>query len=380
MRQSQRTSREDTHLTYQHPPAPDYQELEPSPSPSSPQEESGKAAPSFERIPVQILKGEQAETYCQLLEALIRGGKPNNTFPSGRGLANLVYLLRPSTNRGLSNEIQINLRNGLPHEPDVGRIIADKDICEKILRSHDLASVRARVDEASKRLVSRLDYYLDVQKRELPERFRLDLKLKRIDETTQVADFIAVFERFDPGEGVFTLYQIHLRHQSDRWSKPKVELLGDDLRYTEEFRNVISRYSSDEAEFAFILLSDVPGITVQEISRGRIGPLWMKGVPSPPAIAALLEQYPGEAILSFPFEKVFVPEVEGKEDSNRDPFGRLYRPSLNPENRELADARARKLGYIVHKERKFACTRNLIAPLRKVCADLGNPCVIYQAR
>lgn len=329
---------------------------------------------------MQVLKGEQAEAYCNLLESLIRGGKPNNFFPSGRGLTNLVYLLRPSTNRGLSDEIRINLRNGLPHEPDVGRVIADKDICEKVLRSHDLATVRSRVDEASKRLVNRLDYYLDVQKRDLPERFRLDLKLKRIDEAATIADFIAVFERFDPGEGVFTLYQIHLRHQSDRWSKPKVELLGDDLRYTEEFRNVISRYSSDEAEFAFILLSDVSGITVEEISRGRIGPLWMKGITCPPPIAELLEKYPGEAILNFPFEKVFVPEKDDKEDANRDPFGRLYRPSLSQENRELADARAKKLGYVVHKDRKFACTRNILGPLRKLCADLGHPCVIYPAR
>lgn len=331
-------------------------------------------------MPVQVLKGEQAEAYCNLLDSLLRAGRPNNFFPSGRGLSNLVYLLRPSTNRGLSDEIKINLRNGLPHEPDIGRVIADKDICEKVLRSHDLASVRARVDEASKRLVNRLDYYLDVQKRELPQRFRLDLKLKRIDEAATIADFIAVFERFDPGEGVFTLYQIHLRHRSDRWSKPKVELLGDDLRYTEEFRNVISRYSSDEAEFAFILLSDVTGITVEEISRGRIGPLWMKGINCPPPIAKLLEEHPGEAILNFPFEKVFVSEKEDKEDSNRDPFGRLYRPSLSEENRELADARAKSLGYVVHKERKFACTRNILAPLRKLCSDLGFPSVIYPAR
>lgn len=365
-------------MTFQPPSSPQYEEMEPS-RPSH-AEESGEASPSFERVPVQVLEGEHAETYCKLLEGLIRGGKPNNTFPSGRGLANLVYLLRPSTNRGLVDQVRVNLRNGLPHEPDVGRVIADKDICKKVLQSHDLASVRSRQDEASKRLVNRLDYYQDVAKRELPERFRLDLKLKRIDETNQIADFIAVFERFDPGEGVFTRYQIHLRHQCDRWSKPKVELKGDDLRYTEEFRNVISRYSSDEAEFAFILLSDVAGITVQEISRGRIGPLWMKGVPCPPEIAELLERHPGNVILNFPHEKVFVPEVEGKEDDNRDPFARLYRESLSAENKELADARAAKLGYIVHKDRKFACSKPILAPLRKLCADLGKPCVIYPGR
>lgn len=370
-------------MTFETPASPQYEELEPrryTPTAPEDHEKVEQAPPSFERTPMQRLVGERAEAYCKLLEGLIRGGRPSNSYPSGRGVGNLVYLLRPSTNRGLSNELKVNLHNGLPSEPDIGRVIADKDICQKLLRSHDVAAVRERVDEASKRLVNRLEYYHDVEKRRLPERFRLDLKLKRIDEKQQIADFIAVFERFDPGEGVFTRYNIHLQHQSDRWSKPKVELMGDDLRYTEEFRNVISRYSSDEAEFAFILLSDIPGIKVQEVSRGRIGPLWMKGILAPEPIKELLDKHPGNAILNFPFEKVFLPEVEGRTDENRDPFARLYRQSLDEENQILADARAKKLGYVVHKERKFACTKPILAPLRALCQELGKPCVIYPGR
>lgn len=359
------------------PTSPEYEEVDRA-APSAAQRE--QAAASFERDPIQILKGDQAETYCRLVESLIRGGKPNSFYPSGRGAENLVHLLRPSTNRGLQNEIQVNLRTGLPDEPNIGRVIADKDVCAKILRTHDVESVHNRVDEASKRLMNRIEYYKEVEKRELPERFSLDLKLKRTDEKEQTADFIALFERFDPGEGIFTRYTIHLRHQSHRWAKPKIELQGDDLRYTEAFRNVISRYSSHEAEFAFILLSDVEGITVEEVSRGRIGPLWMNGVPAPPAIEELLAAHPGNAILNFPYEKVFVPEVEGKTDENRDPFGRLYRESLGAENKEIADARANNLAYVVHKERKFACTKPILGPLRDVLAKLGKPCVIYPGR
>lgn len=359
-------------------PTPDYQNLGNLRQPSSPTTAEG--APAFERDPVQIVKGPQAEVYCQLVEGLIRGGKPNSFFPSGRGAENLVHLLRPSVNRGLTDEVQVNLRTGLPNEPNIGRVIADKDICEKMLRTHDVESVHSREDEASKRLISRMEYYRDVEKRELPDRFRLDLKLKRTNEKDQNADFIALFERFDPGEGIFTRYTIHLRHQNQRWSKPKVELLGDDLRYTEEFRNVISRYSSHEAEFAFILLSDVAGITVEEISRGRIGPLWMTGVKAPEPIEELLAKYPGNAILNFPYEKVFVPEVEGKSDENRDPFARLYRTSLSEDNQQIADARATSLGYVVHKERKFACTKPILGPLKELMVKLGKPCVIYPAR
>lgn len=358
--------------------SPEYDELEPARE-SEPSQPEGSPA-SFEQVPIQVLEGDQAEVYCKLLESLVRGGRPNKSFPSGRGFENLVYLLRPSANRGLSTKVKINLKNGLPHEPDIGRVIADKAVCQKILKSHDVESVRDRQDEASRRLMKRIEYYRDVDKREIPPRFNLDLKLKRTNEKEETADFIAVFERYDPGEGVFTRYSIDLRHKNSRWAKPKVELQGDDLRYTEEFRNVISRYSSDEAEFAFILLSDIPEITVLSVERGRIGPLWMKGVKCPPEIEKLLDENPGNLILNFPYEKAVVPEVEGKEDSNRDPFGRLYRHSLHAETKELADARAAKLGYIVHKERKLACTKPLLAPLRKLLADMGKPCVIYPAR
>lgn len=357
--------------------APQYDELEPSRQ-EAPSSEG--VSPSFEKDPVLVLTGDKAETYCKLLEGLIKGGKANSSFPSGRGLANLAYLLRPSVNRGLTDSVRVNLKNGLPSEPDIGRIIADKDVCKKILASHDVESVQKRTDEASMRLINRIHYYRDVDKREIPDRYSLDLKLRRTNEEAKTADFIALFERYDPGEGVFTRYTISLQHKSERWSKPKVELRGDDLRYTEEFRNVISRYSSDEAEFAFILLSDVPGITVQEIIRCRIGPLWMKGVQGPPQINELLEKYPGNCILNFPQEKVFVPETDDKEDENRDGFARLYRESLPPDHKAIADSRAKRLGYVVQKDRKMVCTKPLLAPLRKLMADLGKPCIIYPSR
>ena len=150
-----RTCRKQDQVTFDT-PAPQYEEVDPSGK-----TEDGSNKPSFKRNPIQVLSGQQAETYCKLVEGLIRGGKPNNSYPSGRGVANLIYLLRPSTNRGLSDQVRVNLNNGLPDEPDIGRVIADKDICERLLRSHDMATVRDRTDDASRRLVSRLDYYQD---------------------------------------------------------------------------------------------------------------------------------------------------------------------------------------------------------------------------
>lgn len=358
------------------PKLPDYEE----PERKRPSEQATASTPSVERDPVRVLDREPAQVYLDLLQKLVRAGKPNKFFPDGRSVENLYYLMTPDANRGLQDSLRLNLRMGLPDEPEIGRVIADKEIASRFLSKHDFEELKGRTDDASVRLFKRVQYYREVNERSVPKRYNLELKLKRVVDDRKTAQFVALFERYDPGEGVFTQYTIHLSHQHQRWSRPKVELKGDDLQYTEGFRNVISRYSSDEAEFAFILLSNVEGITVEEVVRGRIGPLWMEGVRMPAVIQDLMHAHPGNLILNFPQERVALPDKEDKPDTNRDPFGRFYRESLDADSKALADARARKLGYVVHKERKFSCTPGILKPLNELLKGTGKPCVIYPIR
>lgn len=356
------------------PESPEYGELE---ARSSLAAEPAKKS-SMEREPVKTLDAEKAEVYLDVLRRLIKAGRPNKFYPSGRALGNLFYLMSPAANRGLVDKLRINVHTGLPAEPEVGRVIADKEIAQRFVQKHDFEALKQRQDDASKRLLAKVEYYHEVVSKEVPPRYNLELKLKRVFEEEKRAEFTAIFQRFDPGEGVFTLYTIQLSHQHSRWSQPKVELRGDDLRATEAFSNVISRYSSDEAEFAFILLSDVEGITVEEVLRGRVGPLWMEGVTScPPEITELLHQHPGSFILNFPFERVALRTGDNKTDTNRDPFARLYRDSLDPESRAKVLQRAEDLGYLIHKERKLACSQALRQPLGELLKARGKPCVIY---
>lgn len=358
------------------PESPSYDSLEPR------RERKGDdaSAPTLQRDPVKILTGDQAQLYLDLVCRLVKAGRLNRFYPSPRGLENLYRLMSPAATHGLADSVRLNLRNGLPDEPEIGKVIADKEIAERFLRKHDVPEIEHRSDEASLRLMKRLRYYRDVVKSEVPSRIHLHMKLRRVEDNRKTAYFETVFERFDPGEGVFTRYSILLSHHHHRWSRPQIELKGDDLQYTESFRNVISRYSSDEAEFAFVLLSDVPNIKVEEVVRARVGPIWMEGVRMPQEIRELLEKHPGNLILNLPQERVSIPEKEGKTDTNCDPFARFYRQSLEPEARALADQRAHDLGYIVHKERKFSCTPGILGPLRDFLAQLGKPCVIYPAR
>ncbi len=326
------------------------------------------------KAPYTVLRGEAAEFYVEMLRRLVRGARLNRFYPSPHRLGNLFYLMAPSVNQNLVDSIRVNLLTGLPTESEIGRVIADREICERFLAKQDFAGLEKRTDEASKRLFRRVLYYREVARREVPLRTSLELKLRRVDEVNKRAYFLAIWERFDPGEGLFVRYTIDLIHSHSRWCRPQVELRGEDLKYTEAFRNVISRYSSDEAEFAFVLLSDLPNIEVLEVVRCRVGPLWMDGVRMPEAVSELLRKYPGNLILGAPLERVS-PSV--KEDKNLDPFAVFYRESLSEDARRLAEARAAQLGYKVYKERKFCCTREIVEPFRNLLQERGFRCVVY---
>lgn len=342
-----------------------------------------KNAPAYETPEAELkpavqevipLQGDQANIYLDMVRRLVKGVNLNKLYPDPTSLENLFRLMSPAANFGLDDTIKVNPRNGMPTEPDIGRVLADKDASKRFLSKNDLPEIFTRTDEASLRLQKRIHYYRDVAKSDLPKRVHLEMKLRNVDLARKLADFIILFERYDPGEGVFTRYTVSLFHYHTRWNKPQIELQGDDLQYTEAFGNVISRYHSDEAEFAFVLLSDVPGIKVKMVERGRVGPLWFTGSSMPPEIEEILE--PGQFILNVPFERVEVPE-KPKEDLNLDPFGRFYRASLAPEAQAIANKRAEELGYRVHKERKFCCTKGVAERLKKLLAARGSKCVIY---
>jgi hypothetical protein len=352
-------------------PAPEYHDYEPAQS-------EAPSTPGSEGIQYKIvLRDQDADTYLEALRKLIRGGKLNQFYPNPTAQENLYRLMSPSGNEGIDPEIRLNPRCGLPSEPDMGRVVADKDTCDRFLQRNDTPDVMARSDEASYKLHRRIRYLRDVARSELPRRVKLELKLRRVDQVSKTASFYSIFERYDPGEGVFTRYTITLQHQDTRWNRNQVELQGDDLKATEAFRNVISRYHSDEAEFAFILLSQVPGIKVEEVVRGRIGPLWFKEAETvPDEVRRILEQHPGNFILNFPLERVVI-NSSAKEDLLTDPFARFYRNTVEGEARQYALEQAERLGYRVFKERKFCVTRGIAKPFQDLLAERKARCIIY---
>lgn len=316
------------------------------------------------------VEGDTLTRYVRRLTSLIDAARLNHFYPDPRRLRNVYEAMVPTSVRPA---VKIDPRTGMPAEREVSRVFTDARLaCEAVEPSPDSVSQSA----AAQRVRARQVYHDFLRSHPPGEPTSLAVKLRRIEGGARKASFIVVFDRFDLAEAVFTRYTIQLAQVSDNWKRQQVELVGDDLSYTANFRNAISRFTSHEAEFAFLLLSDLPNVTVHEVVRGRVGPLFIRGAEMPPEFAELVAQ-DDAAILHLPLDRA---GIEVTRDGCGDPLAILYRDFLRQtaglENAEPVERRAKQLGYHVWKERKFCCTPGLAAPLSRVLDARGGRCVI----
>lgn len=327
--------------------------------------------------PTAVLSGDRLEHYLVLVDALLDAGRLNKFYPDPAQLRDLYGFMRPGRNEALYPALHIDLRSGLPSEPEVSRVITDAELARAAVRETTQEALDRELEqsgsEAARRRVQRHRYHAALAARPMPTTFGMTLALRRVDPSNKTAHFTVVLDRFDLGDGVFVRYTIQLTQQDSRWTRPQVELVGDDLKYTENFRNVIARFTADEAEFAFLLLSDLRNVRVEEVLRCRVGPLYFRGMQIPKPWEPLFDDHPAAFIMHFPSERAG--RSVSQEGSN-DPIAVLYREFLSPQARQDVEPRVRELGYKVWKERKFACTPDMAEPLRQFLKARGYKCLV----
>ena len=81
-----------------------------------------------------------------------------------------------------------------------------------------------------------------------------------------------------------------------------------------------------------------------------------------------------QAVLHFPLDRA---SIELKSDINNDPFAGMYREFLSGESKDLIEERVKSLGYRVHKDRKFACTKSAEPALRKLLSASAARNIVY---
>lgn len=332
-------------------------------------------APSDLKVPVRPrrrLAGADLDRYAETAARLIAAGRLNKWYPDPYSCANYFKALAASVREGVYDGVWIDLASGTPTLQEVVNVKADRDVAEEFLQGQAARAVAGRTPTA--RVAAKTEYYRKIFPLTLAPITSLDVRLRRIDADKKLASFEAVFDRYDAAENVFTRYTLLMQQKDQALGNALIERSGDYSRQTEAFRRAMERTTADESEIAFLLLGRMEGVRVEEVTRARIGPIWSFAAPSPPGWLPEGPAGAGEFILHLPLDRA---SVDLDEDRDADPFSTIYRHFLSEGSRPLVEEEARRLGYRVHKERKFTCTPGSSQRLRARLREAGASNLIY---
>ncbi len=339
----------------------------------------GPAQPSEQPAGCLVCEAEAADRYVARLRAGLQSARLNNLFPPARLLGAHHGFLGPAGSEGLHERLHLSQLNGLPTAREILRVKIDRELAPAFLAE---AAERPPPPLGTK-LQRRIAYYSRlVQTAIMPsDRMQIDLRHQRSAEGR--AALRMTIDRFDLAGNQFVRYTVLFAQRDRFWHRPHVSLDDSDLAApTEAFRRTASRLTSHEAEVAFLLLSEVEGIEVEDVRRCRVGPLLLPGAAVGGALEALLDPARGPCaatgaqpwILCFPEDRA---GIEVAEHLARDPLARLMRDAVGEEARALIDAKVAEHGYRVVKSRKFVCPAPLSEPLAALCRELGAPSVVH---
>lgn len=318
-----------------------------------------------------LASGDPLERWCLAASRLVLTARLNKFFPDPFGVADTLRLMAPSLRAGIYDGLVLDRASGLPRLKDVVAVHADRANAPEFLREASERSGRA----ATPRFAAKQAYYRELVGVELPPLHRLDIRLRRVFQERKTASFEVVFDRFDAIEDVWVRYTLLLEQTDSAWgSGALLSRSGDYTQQTAAFRTLMEKYAQDDSEITFLLLGKHVGLKVEEVVRGRIGPLWSPICPAPDG------WFPADAsdcyILHCPLDRA---SLGMDDDLDQDPFSNLFKEFLSAESRPLVEEVAARLGYRVHKERKFATTAKAAPLLEARLAEAKTPNVVYTA-
>ena len=320
--------------------------------------------------PQRVLAGAELEAYCAAASSLILAGRLSRSYPDPERSAAFFRALAPSARGAYDPVTVVDLTSGMPTLKELISVQADAELAAGHLK--DLAQ-RPEGRPLSASGQAKACYYAKLALLPIKSLWGLEVRLRRVDTERRCAAFEVVFDRYDPGETVFTRYTILLEQEDASLNSGFLSRKGDYSAQTDAFRDKMERFTQDDSELAFLLLGQVPGLSLEEVTRARIGPLWSPCAPPPPECRADGPE-PGY-VLHFPLDRA---SRALPADRNDDPFSTIYRDYLSQESRPLVEEQAKLLGYRVHKDRKFAATAPAAAALRRRLDLAGKRNIIYE--
>jgi len=286
-----------------------------------------------------VLAADAADRYIDRVSALLRAAHLNSFFCAPERLLRNLTALHSRVHGGLQSQILVVPAAGLPAPSEWARV-------------HD----EGRVQEPVEALKVELRHH----ERD-PEVLHVRVIVDTVENTGLIVRF--TIEMAETAKSVDS-QQLLIRN-------------GDDLFVSPDLRSRLSMLSSASAESAFLELAAHPGVAVQRVTKGTIGPFCLSELPSVLPFGPLLTD-PRGAFASFALD---VASREIVRDGDNDPLShRLLDPQMLDSD-PLAEAeRSRlRLGYHIYRDRKFVTDHATQAALEDLCRSAGTRNIIYLA-
>jgi len=327
------------------------------------------------------LPQDAADRCLDQIKALLRSGRLNSQFMATRPILSSLDALHSRTHGGLYAELEIEPQSGLPTLKEWTRVQTDAAVSESVLADLPAELVlRARLSEPL--------YAKQWLKRRYHSRLKelwsgpiegFQLALKKVDWQKGQVLVQATLDKISN-------FGHLVRLSADFWQlgsgSPLVstDAERETVSARPELRSLLYRLAGMEAEYTFMQLGAVQGITVQRICRGVIGPLYLGEVfrlgaaqRSADGLGRLLAQ-PQSCIASVGLELV---ATDIAQDSNNDPFGNILVERLSEQAASEYQKARQVFGYRVFRDRKFVADGATAPALQALCQAAGTRNVIY---
>lgn len=325
----------------------------------------------------EVLTGEEEQRYVRRFAAIMRAARLNDQYPDPRRLSAHVRAMGPEVHRGQYDGLEINVESGLPTYKEFTRVQTDVSIAAEQLKKLGNRQALAKKAASSshdihQEQLAKYDYYDDIADVRLAPLGAMDVALRRVEPAKNQAHFRILFDKLD-ATGIFVRYAIDLTQRASVWDTTAVQLDEDTASYTDEFKSLIYKFSSMDAEFTYTKLATLSGVDVQRVSRGTVGPIYFTRFDPPEPFDELLDE-PEDFVAMFGIDTA---ALDIRQHRNNDPFGELFETEMSRKMRSTYAQAREQFGYRVYRDRKFVVSRGLEGRLSELCEEMGTKNIVY---
>lgn len=343
----------------------------------------------------QALAEPAASEYLGLLAKAVRAARLSKQFPDRRAYAQTLTALGARAHLGLYDSIFVDARSGLPNMASMTRVVADQTVARDALprmKSQAVLDARRADAEVFERLARKRPYYEGLGRTEIAPVDEHRVLLRRHEPEHSRASFRVELTKL-AGDGCYLHVAIELSQTANLWGQRLVDLdaQGEVAEGTEALRGMVYRFASFDSEALFLRLHELPGVTVERVARGVIGPVVFRLANG----AALVEAPTGG--LSQTFEAWCGKAAEGeagiiagfasdvaaidvRDEKSNDPLSPLMSTTIRQAERARYDDARRRFAFRVYKDRKFAATAGLVEYAKALSTAAGTKNIVYPIR